>query len=659
MTIKEMQNLVENNSSYEDIIVPFTFANEMYEAQVNYAYFNSLLDGIYSKYDLDYNESNMLTEAMTVANYNKFMKNIVEMLYEKKYSLLYSQKIVKDILELFNHMIFLFDKSQVISLDLSLIEISKAMEKDKRIYDLFMTEHCNAKMTPEEIRDKRVWILKELKELEVPGISELLRSGAGIKPDQLLNMFFGLHMRVKANSQLNEIYPRFIPERWIDGLKSKDSIFIEGSIQRLAAILNSQTMQSSGTHNKDASILAQDMEIVEKDCGSINYMEYEVNNEKDLRALRFKYMLCKDGSLKEITLKDKHLIGTTVKVRSVLKCACESGVCATCYGANAIWNLSNEKYRFDVGFVSARYMNSKKSQKVLSVKHSSTPVLVDGVWYITDMETGEIITIEGNDKTNEFFTREFNHLKFNHPDTKIWFDVYDVVKAKSRKRSKEDITYIGYNDSEFGEFDIIRVNKLYVNINGKEYILEGNSPFRVKGFPRDITSKWENENVIDVINPREDISYVIKNTESVMEFKKLQELYIISTESLSKKAKDEGYTNDDIKVGNVDYLNDQIKYMYDFIKPVIEGEPISVFECAIRNKIKSLDKDRVVPDWTKENPSYKVMTSLVAMGEKPTISAILPRGYIFYRITDDTFHNVNNLRYSVFDLLFQDNKEEE
>lgn len=658
MTIKEMQNLVENNSSYEDIIVPFSFSNDMYEAQVNYAYFNSLLDSIYSKYDLEYDESFMLTEAMTVSNYNKYMKNIVEKLYNKRYNLLYAQKIVKDILEAFNHIIFLFDKTNVISHDLSLLAISKAMEKDKRIYDLFMTEHCNPKMTPEQIRDKRVWILEQLKQLEVPGISELLRSGAGIKSDQLLNMFFGLHMRVKANDKLNEIYPRFIPERWIDGLKSKDSIFIEGSIQRLAAILNSQTMQSSGTHNKDASILAQDMEIVEMDCGSVNFMEYTIKNMKDLQSLRFKYMLTENG-LKEITLDDKHLIGKTVKIRSVLKCACESGICATCYGANAIWNLSNEKYRFDVGFVSARYMNSKKSQKVLSVKHSSTPVLVDGVWYITDMETGEIITIEGNDKTNDFFLREFNQLKFNQPDAKIWFDVYDVVKAKTRKRSKDDITYIGYNDSEFGEYDIIRVNKLYANLNGKEYILEGNSPFRVKGFPRDITSKWENENVVEVANPKKDISYVIKNTESVMEFKKLQELYTISTDSLIKKAKDEGYTPEEIKSGKVDYLNDQIKYLYDFIKPVIEGEPISAFECSIRNKIKSTEEGRITPNWKEPNPPYKIMTTLVAMREKPTISAILPRGYVYYRITDSTFHDVNNLRYSVFDLLFQDNKEED
>lgn len=657
MTIKEMQNLVENNASYEDVIVPFTFANEMYESQVNYAYFNSLLDSIYSKYELEYDETDMLTEPMTVSNYNKFMKHIVEKMYEKNYDLLYAQKVVKDILELFNHIIFLFDKSHVISHDLSLTAISKAMEKDKRIYDLFMTEHCNEKMTPEQIRDKRKWILKELKELEVPGISELLRSEAGIKADQLLNMFFGLHMRVKANDKLNEIYPRYVPERWIDGLRSKDSIFIEGSIQRLAAILNSQTMQSSGTHNKDASILAQDMEIVEMDCGSANFMEYTVDDMKDLQSLRFKYMLTENG-LKEITLDDKHLIGKRIKIRSVLKCACESGICATCYGANAKWNLSNAKYRFDVGFVSARYMNSKKSQKVLSVKHSSTPILVDGVWYITDMETGEIITIEGNDKTNDFFTREFNKLRFESPDTKIWFDVYDVVKAKSRKRSKEDITYIGYNDSEFGEYDIIRVNKLYANIDGKEYILEGNSPFRVKGFPRDVSSKWENENVVEVANPKEDISYVIKNTESVMEFKKLQELYTISTDGLMKKAKDEGYSPEDIKNGAVDYLNDQIKYMYDFIKPVIKGEPISVFECAIRNKIKSTEDGRIVPNWKEENPPYKVMTSLVAMREKPTISAILPRGYVYYRITDSTFHNVDNLRYSVFDLLFQDNKEE-
>ena len=135
-------------------------------------------------------------------------------------------------------------------------------------------------MTPEQIRDLKDDIEARIKALDIPGISDLLKSGAGIKPDSSSNMFFGLFMRVKASESLSEIYPKFVPERWVDGLRSRDSHFIETSIQRLAAILNSQTMKKAGVHNKVTSILAQDTEIVEEDCGSINYVKYKVDDQR-------------------------------------------------------------------------------------------------------------------------------------------------------------------------------------------------------------------------------------------------------------------------------------------------------------------------------------------------------------------------------------------
>ena len=645
-----MERKLRDNNYYENIMTNFTFANTEYRAQVTFAYFNSCLDEILQKYDIEYDESWMLKDAMTAKNYKKYMDFIVRKLYKAEYRIDFCQNVIMDILILFNKMINLFDSGKRISHDISLLEISLAMEKDPEMYKLFSETHIHPDMTPEELSDKKDEILKKLSVMEVPGISELLRSGSGIKSDQLINMFFGLFMRVKPGEFLNEIYPRQVPERWVDGLKSRDSLFIEHSIQRLADILNNQTMKKSGVHNKDASILAQDCEIIELDCGSQNYKKYTIEDEKDLKSIEFKYRLDeKTGKLVECTLEDKHLIGTTVQVRSAEMCACKDGLCATCFGANAKWNLSTPEYRFDVGFVAARKKNSSISQKVLSVKHSSTPILVRVKFYIIDLDTGEIV-LDGVEKGEEFFDRKWNKILFKE-GVDIFIEVKDILKHNPKKGIKNG-TYnnIAYKDAEFGEYDIIRCNKLYFIKDGKNYEMTANSPFRISGFPGNDTKKFHDTDRIK-LGINNEITYVIRNNEHVMDFKKLQGVYNLSTDDIIKEAK-ELYPDEE----SPDMLNNQVEYMYNSIKNVVKGKNVTVTECALRNKIRAVDNDRVAPDWTLPVVPYQILSSNKAIGKKNSLSVILPKGHAYRRLTDATFHDTKNLKYSVFDLLYQNDE---
>ena len=659
---EEMEKLLIENSDYENILVPFKFGTNIYEAQVNFAYMNTCIAEIYEKWNIPFSEDDMLKDSMVYKNYLTFMNNIVRnKLYYRNINLQVSQDIMLEFINLFSKVVNFIDDGNQVSQDLSLIAICNAMAKDKEVYDLFMTEWCNEKMTPEEIRDTREMVLAKVKSMHIPGISDLLNSGSSVKSDQMMNMFFGLHMRVKPSDDLNEIYPYFIKDRWIDGLSTRESQFIEATIQRLAAVFNSQTMQSSGTHNKEASILAQDCEIVAMDCGSINYMTYLVEDQTDLNALEFKYRLDENtNKLVEIKPSDTFLIGSEVKVRSALKCALPQGVCATCYGSNAKWNLSNDRYRFDVGFVSARYMNSGRSQKVLSIKHTSTPTLKDCFFTIVNLEDGEIIEIKGSDykKDNPFFTREFNNIIFKDNVDKVWFDVTDVLKRKKKKAKKEDKSFIGYFDGEFGDWTIIRTNVIYFSTkDGKKYIMDNNSPFRIKGFDRTVTKFWDNGDIVEVNNIKTDVSYVIRNDESVTDFKKIRRVYNLNTDQIKKISKEE-FGENEVRNKTAPYLKDQLRYMYESIKPVIKGDPISVFECALRNKIRDEKDPYKLPDWTKPNPPYALSTSKVSMGEKPSISSVLPRGYIYQRLTDVIYHDVENIRYSVFDNLFTRNMDD-
>lgn len=664
MTKNEMENYLRENSyeDYEKVKCEFTFAKKRYKAQVNFAYLNGELDKVFEKYTLDYDKSWMVKDVLSVKNYGKYMDKIVRDLYDKGYSIEISQCIIMDIHRVFNRVIILLDSGKKIDHDLSLVNICNAMAKDKKMYDLLMTNHFNADMTPEEISDKKKWIAQEIKKVDIPGISSLLRSGGGIKEDQLINMFFGRALRVKPNKALNEIYPRFFPERWVDGLETRDSLFAEHSIQRLSAILNSQTMKESGMHNKLSSILGQDCEVIMEDCGTKAYVEYQIEDEEDLKSIEFKYRFEGD-ELVECTLDDKQLIGTTVKLRSAMKCnAPDKHVCAKCFGANAKWNLSTDEYRYDVGFVSARYVNSAESQKVLSVKHSSTPVLVRAKFTLIDVFSGEYVA-ENADDIPWLFHRRFNFLEFDRNKWDISFEFKDVVKPTKAKPKPGRFPNLNIFDNEFDEWDIIRVERIYINSTTSKkqsYILEMNSPIRIKGFGRDVTETWWRDvEIIDVPNdPKYVISYVIKNSEHVMSFNKLKEIYTsYKTENVVNALKEKGYSQKEIEK-DWEY-NHGIEQMYKTIKTVVKGKPVVAFELSLKNKVVSKEEGVNTKPFWEADTKYRIITAHLAIRYRESLSAVLPRGRVYDNLTRIANHDPEKLKYSAFDLLYNDSESDE
>lgn len=113
------------------------------------------------------------------------------------------------------------------------------------------------------------------------------------------------------------------------------------------------------------------------DCGSKRFLHWKVHGpdnegyKGDLVNLVGKYYLLEDepddAPLKVIKESDTHLIGKTIKMRSVLYCEHpdRAGVCEVCFGEMA-YNLNQ---RGNLGHNCAASMTSVISQMVLSTKH--------------------------------------------------------------------------------------------------------------------------------------------------------------------------------------------------------------------------------------------------------------------------------------------------
>lgn len=110
------------------------------------------------------------------------------------------------------------------------------------------------------------------------------------------------------------------------------------------------------------------------DCGSQQYLNWPIRSSKDLEMITGKYRLTETG-LVPISKLDRHLIGTTVQLRSVIYCQLPDrrGVCSTCFG-----ELSDSlPAHTNVGHFSATALCEQSTQAVLSTKHSDVTTLDD------------------------------------------------------------------------------------------------------------------------------------------------------------------------------------------------------------------------------------------------------------------------------------------
>ena len=614
MNYKDMEKYLIDNTTeeYYKKVIDFTFNSKLYKAEINFAYINTRFDIIFSKYDIMYDATYMLVEAMTFSNYKSYMNMIVRKLYDQNVEKTKADTIIMHMLRIINKVINLFDSGRKLSLDISLTSIAMDMINNPELDNFFSEQFITDKMTPEDITEVKQKNEKKLKEIGVTGISDLLRSEAGVKPDQMLNIFSGLYMRTRVQD-MNEIFAKVIKDRWIDGLSTKDNLFIETSINRKSVILNKIYIKAGGTMVKNTSQLVQDSEILEDDCGTKHTMEYFIDTQDELNNLEFKYQILDDGSKHAITKADTHLIGTTVRVRSLLKCASKYGVCATCFGSHHDWNRSTQFYKKDVG-IEFKIDVAYASQQMLSIKHSATPKLIKFDYTLIDLDTAEIVD---NDKL-KLFKREFNNIIFNKCEV-----MYDTADITNKTYTKEDRAAIIYKDNEFGDWDIIRVSKLYINKGKHRYTLELNSDFKLSGFP-DCSIPVDHQMV--TLTEANRIEYVIKNKSATLLYSMIYKLF----------------ATHDIPLEEV----------MDQAKLALPVSHVNVRELLVRNKIREISDRRLKPDWTQENVLYRIETIANSIDAAPSISLKLGGGAIIKRTENVYYHKAELMKPSSYDILY-------
>lgn len=313
-----------------------------------------------------------------------------------------------------------------------IIRLKKRNPEIRKIIDTRISDDLSLKEIEQEIVEKRKRLSQLIIEDNKSCLVNYLKTGR-FDLAQLGQMMCNIGSRADSNKF---ILPVPIHGNFLNGLENTTDYFIESITGRDAMITKDKYVAISGALSRkiDLVCLTTDIDHSVEDCGTTHCLEVFVENENILNIIHEKYMVNEDLSLHAIDKdKDKHLIGTTIYVRSHICCALtEDKVCKTCYGAK-----SPRLEGTNIGGLPSIKCVNLISQRAMSQKHKTTTNA----------------TVVKNDALEKFFFIE-NSRCFIREDADISNVVLMVDKdylEEAISNSKESVS--DYEDENTSEYE--------------------------------------------------------------------------------------------------------------------------------------------------------------------------------------------------------------
>lgn len=176
---------------------------------------------------------------------------------------------------------------------------------------------------------------------------------------------------------------------YVRGMRTLHNSMVESRSAAKSLLFSKTPLQQAEYFSRRLQLMSQVLRNLHTgDCGSQSYLHWNVraavhgsdgklSQPGDLKFLKGKYYLADDGQLKMIVGNEKHLIGKTLKLRSVIHCAHPDayGVCSTCFGELSL-SVPRDT---NLGHMCCTSMTQKSTQNVLSVKHLDGSSAVDSI----------------------------------------------------------------------------------------------------------------------------------------------------------------------------------------------------------------------------------------------------------------------------------------
>lgn len=307
-------------------------------------------------------------------NYHSHIETYINKIYDhiKKNKKIDIEKVLSDILTNITERMERLTEllSPIAAPTIGLIDIGNFCMRNKRFNDLLNTTLDESKTTKElEIECKEKG--KELKQVILDDgkscLFPFIESDC-LNQNQLTQMFVAVGPRMTTN---NVVMHHVMKRSYLNGLENVGDLMAEGEIANKALIYKKKYVGYSGYMSRKTNLLDLGLHIDfhTQDCGTKHYINYNVKTVDHLKLILSKNIILPNGKLHEVTKKDTNLIGTTVKLRSIVCCAHKipGYVCKNCYG-----NPLYFKHRMDIGGTVSIEVENRLSNAVMAVKHHTT-----------------------------------------------------------------------------------------------------------------------------------------------------------------------------------------------------------------------------------------------------------------------------------------------
>ena len=232
----------------------------------------------------------------------------------------------------------------------------------------------------EEVAYKKITeALKTAPELDKNPIAISVRAGT-VPVGQVLQCIGPRGFTTDINSNIFK-YP--IMNGYFEGISTAYGKAVETRSATKATSYNKEMISDTETLNRILQLACQTVENLHPgDCGTTTTIEMPIVDDI-LKCLLGKYYIDEKGRERVIHGNEKHLIGKTIQMRSILGCMHPDpiGVCAKCYGKIA----ENIPRDTNIGHVAAYTIGDIITSIVMSTKHLDSTAHVDP-FVLTDKE---------------------------------------------------------------------------------------------------------------------------------------------------------------------------------------------------------------------------------------------------------------------------------
>jgi hypothetical protein len=252
------------------------------------------------------------------------------------------------------------------------------------------------------VSDAILQLISEDDQLPGNSLVKTIRSGLA-RPAQALNCLATRGFLTDIDS---ELFKQPVKRGFIQGLRSLYDSMLESRTAAIALINSTEPLQQSEYFSRRQQLVCQNVRNLHLgDCGSKEYLLWNVRGlrcdesgakvgDSDLKNIAGKYYLDEEtDTLKIVSEDDTHLLGKTIKLRSVVAgCAHPDpyGICEVCFGqaSEAVPVNSN------LGHITCVAMTSALGQIILSTKHFIGSSTVVGI--TLDSNAKKYLTVAGN-----------------------------------------------------------------------------------------------------------------------------------------------------------------------------------------------------------------------------------------------------------------------